>query len=121
VNATQKGFYHAWEALLMDFEEVLVGSARFEPDGAGETPPGPLFDRPFSIVKLFHHPGSEMGLELRADGERAVLAMFRQDPERDPGTHAETTELGTVSVPYGDLLDVPDAVMARVLPLLPSS
>ena len=121
MNGAQEGFYHAWEALLMDFEEVLVGSARFEPDGAGETPPGPLFDRPFSIVKLFHHPGSEMGLELRADGERAVLAMFRQDPERDPGTHAETTELGTVSVAYGDLLDVPDAVMARVLSLLPSS
>ena len=105
----------------MDFEEVLVGSARFEPDVERRTPRGPLFDRPFSIVKLFHHPGSEMGLELRADGERAVLAMFRQDPESDPGAHVASTELGRVSVPYGDLLDVPDAVMARVLSLLPSS
>jgi len=105
----------------MDFEEVLVGSARFEPDGDRLTASGPLFDRPFSIVKLFHHPGSEMGLELRADGERAVLSMFRQDPECDPGTHVETSEIGTVSVPYGDLLDVPDDVLARVLSLLPSS
>jgi len=121
MGAAEQGFYHAWEALLMDFEEVLVGSARFEPAVDRQTPQGPLFDRPFSIVKLFHHPGSEMGLELRADGERAVLAMFRQEPDDDPGTHVEATELGSVSVPYGDLLDVPDAVMARVLSLLPSS
>jgi len=105
----------------MDFEEVLVGSARFEPDSAVGAAAGPLFDRPFSIVKLFRHPGAEMGLELRADGEQAVLSMFRQDPECDPGTHCEPAEIGRLSVPYGDLLNIPDAVMARILALLPSS
>jgi hypothetical protein len=126
MQSDQNGFYPAWESLLLDFEEVLVGNAATE-QGAG-TLIYPVFDRPFSIVKLFHHPAAEMGLELRADGYNALLTMFRQQSGTDvkgggtgpeSGTHDESTEIGKVSVNYDELLDVPDNVMARVLSFLP--
>ena len=117
----QRGFYHAWEALLMDFEEVLVGNAEVDPLHRTGGLAYPIFDRPFSIVKLFHHPAAEMGLELRADGNNAIFSMFRQDPESDPGTHTEPAELGNVRVRYDEILDMPDEVMAQVLSFLPQS
>jgi len=128
MSTIQHGFHHAWESLLLDFEEVLVGNAATDPGGRAGTLAYPVFDRPFSIVKLFHHPDAEMGLELRADGYRAVISMFRHDTEK-PGPPAETdtwdepgeigTELGKLSVNYDELLDMPDVVMARVLLFLP--
>ena len=119
MGTVQHGFQYAWESLLLDFEEVLVGNASTEPGSRGGTPATPVFDRPFSIVKLFHHPGAEMGLELRADGYNAVLSMFRQDPASADEGEETSTEVGTVSVEYDELLDMPDAVMARVLTFLP--
>lgn len=128
MQTDQNGFYLAWESLLLDFEEVLVGNATTEPGSRGRTLVYPVFDRPFSIVKLFHHPAAEMGVELRADGYNALLTMFRQDSgtgvegaeiETDPGAHDESTELGKVSVNYDDLLDIPDEVMTRVISFLP--
>jgi len=128
MSTIQHGFHHAWESLLLDFEEVLVGNAATDPGGHAGTLAYPVFDRPFSIVKLFHHPAAEMGLELRADGYRAVLSMFRQDAENpgapaDAGTGDEPgeigIELGKLSVNYDELLDMPDVVMARVLSFLP--
>lgn len=128
MHSDQNGFYLAWESLLLDFEEVLVGNAATEPGAGAGTLVYPVFDRPFSIVKLFHHPAAEMGLELRADGYDALLTMFRQqsgtnvagvETEAESGTHDESTEIGKVSVNYDELLDVPDNVMARVLSFLP--
>ncbi len=127
MSTVQHGFHYAWESLLLDFEEVLVGNAATDPNGRAGTLVYPVFDRPFSIVKFFHHPLSEMGLELRADGYRAVLSMFRQDPATDSGTADAAgddegevgTEIGNVSVNYDELLDAPDIVMARVLVFLP--
>ena len=128
MDTDQLGFHLAWESLLLDFEEVLVGNAATEPGARAGTLAYPVFDRPFSIVKFFHHPFAEMGLELRADGYNAVLSMFRQDPgmddetagmEPEPGTHDDATELGKVNVAYDELLDMPDEVMARVLSFLP--
>jgi|GEM_PF-5202358 len=119
MGTVQHGFQYAWESLLLDFEEVLVGSASTEPGARGGTLSYPVFERPFSIVKLFHHPAAEMGLELRADGYNAVLSMFRQDPAPADGCEETGTEVGTVSVEYDELLDMPDDVMARVLTFLP--
>jgi hypothetical protein len=119
MGTVQHGFQYAWESLLLDFEEVLVGNAATEPGARGGALAYPVFDRPFSIVKLFHHPAAEMGLELRADGYNAVLAMFRQDPAQAEGDEESGTEVGTVSVEYDELLDMPDEVMARVLTFLP--
>jgi hypothetical protein len=130
MSTIQHGFHYAWESLLLDFEEVLVGSAATDPRGRAGTLAYPVFDRPFSIVKFFDHPmarPAEMGLELRADGYNAVLSMFTQNPfpgeESPASTGAEQpgtgTELGTVSVEYDELLDAPDDVMTRLLLLLP--
>ncbi|HTY58979.1 MAG TPA: hypothetical protein VMF59_09180 [Bacteroidota bacterium] len=127
MGSVQHGFHYAWESLLLDFEEILVGSAATDASARGGSLVYPVFDRPFSIVKFFHHPRSEMGLELRADGYRAVLSMFRQDPlpgdeapGAEPAEHAEIgTEIGNVSVNYDELLDAPDDVRDRLLLLLP--
>jgi hypothetical protein len=123
MSTTQHGFHYAWESLLLDFEEVLVGNA---PTGSGERAREltyPVFDRPFSIVKLFHHSSAEMGLELRADGYNAVLSIFRHDgaspDESIDDTTGPGTEIGNVSVNYDQLLDRPDEVMARLISFLP--
>jgi hypothetical protein len=121
MGTVQHGFHFAWESLLLDFEEVLVGNAATEPQPRAGTLAYPVFDRPFSIVKFFHHSSAEMGLELRADGYRAVLSMFRQDsipPDEGPAAGA-ANEFGNVIVNYDELLDAPDDVMERVISLLP--
>jgi hypothetical protein len=115
------GFQTAWELLLLDFEEVLVGNGATDPGGHAGTLAYPVFDRPFSIVKLFNHRSGEMGLELRADGYSVVLSIIRQEAWDDE-TENDTgigTEIGNVQVNYDELLDTPDQVMARVLSLLP--
>ncbi len=115
----QHGFHVAWESLLLDFEEVLVGSGTLEPPAGPSS--APVFDRPFSIVKFFHHPFAEMALELRADGASAALSIFRQDPG-PPDDPAETgTEIGTLRVKYDEIIDTPEEVMARVISFLPGN
>lgn len=119
----EEGFQTAWEMLMLDFEEVLVGSGATDPRGHAGTLAYPVFNRPFSIVKPFNHSSGELGLELRADGFSAVLSIFRQETEGSGG-EAENdtgagTEIGSVRVKYDELLDDPDQVMTRVLSLLP--
>ena len=125
MSTIQHGFQYAWESLLLDFEEVIVGSATIESRGRGGALGSPLFDRPFSIVKYFHHPFAEMGIQLHADGCKAVLSMFRQEtvPAEDgQEAGAETgSEIGKISVNYDELLDEPDKVMERVFSLLPQA
>ena len=119
MNTEDGGFHHAWESLLLDFEEVLVGNAATDPAAGGGALAYPVFDRPFSIVKMFHHPLGEMGLELRADGYEAVLSMFQQDSGARSASAAVGIEPCRVTVTYDELLDVPDTVMAQVLSFLP--
>jgi hypothetical protein len=123
MGIVQHGFHYAWEALLLDFEEVLLGSAATDPGARTGRLANPVFDRPFSIVKLFHHPFGEMGLELRADGYKVVLSMFREEPgslDDSPEIWRRVdTEIGKVNVHYDELLDTPDVVMARILSFLP--
>jgi hypothetical protein len=113
----EHGFHFAWESLLLDFEEVLTGSGTAEPAAGSHS--APFFDRPFSIVKFFHHLSAETALELRADGASAVLSLFRHDPARDDDPSDNETEIGTVKVKYDEIIDMPDEVMARVYSLLP--
>jgi hypothetical protein len=125
MGTIQHGFHYAWESLLLDFEEVIVGSATIDSGERGLALASPLFDRPFSIVKFFHHPDAEMGIELHADGSRAILSMFRQEtipPEDSPEARPETgSEIGKIIVDYDEILDEPDKVMERVFSLLPLS